>query len=328
MQINQIVRKYSLSRKTIHFYIQSDLLHPTKNANNYYEFDTSNIEELELILRLRQAGMSIENIQNMRKYPTCANFILFQQYFEVQKTKRKVEKEQENIHMLLQEIPPNGTYEDIMRVSDAYIKKEKTIFTETDAMITARMTSIFLLTPFMHQKVDEYRQFIWHRIEKITRRELEANLYGIMKQLVSLSAQDVYHLSTSLANDFEMIEKGQKEKMKTYLHIQIRSLCEDVVVQKIWNTSYAGFITPVKKVYKECHKTLIQQYTSSYMHCMDHLKEMIDEVKEEMNEETLEKIMQVTNHQFDMQEDYYNDFFILFCLKNSVFLSPSVFHEL
>lgn len=327
MQINQIARKYGLSRKTIHFYIQNDLLHPTKRENNYYEFDNKNEEELELILRLRQAGMSIENIQNMMHFPTCTNFFLFKQYFSIKKAQSKAEVEQTNIQMLLEEIPPNGTYADIMRISDAYIKKDTWNFTETDAKMTARMTAIFLLTPFMHQEVDEYRQFLWQRIERITRTELKAVLYDIMLQLTSLSAKDMYHLSTSLASSFDMVASGEKEKTKEYMKEQIQLLCDDATVQHIWNTSYVQFIMPVKQVYKECHKTLIRQYTSSYMHCMDMLKQVIDEVRSEMDDQTFLRILQATNHQFNMQEDYFNDFFILFCFNNSVFLSPSVYQE-
>lgn len=327
MQIYQIARKYGLSRKTIHFYIQNDLLHPTKRENNYYEFDDESEKELKLILRLRQSGMSIENIQNMIHFPTCTNFFLFKQYFSVKKTQCKATIEQTNIQMLLEEIPPNGTYADIMDISDAYIKKDSSSFTESDAKMTARMTAIFLLTPFMHQEVDEYRKFLWQRIERITLTELKPILYDIMLQLTSLSAQDMYRLSTSLASSFDMVASGDKEKIKKYMKEQIQLLCDDLTVQHIWNTSYVKFITPVKQVYKECHKTLIRQYTTSYMYCMDMLKQAIDEIKNEMKEQTYLRILQATNHQFNILEEYYNDFFILFCFKNSVFLSPSVYQE-
>ena len=83
--MNEICQKYHISRKTVHFYIQRDLLHPLKEDNNYYRFSSENEEELKLVLRMRKAGISIEGIQDMLKYPSCANFFLFRQRVQLKK---------------------------------------------------------------------------------------------------------------------------------------------------------------------------------------------------------------------------------------------------
>lgn len=319
MQINTVCKKYNLSRKTIHFYIQSGLLHPSRSDNNYYSFSESNLEELELILRLRKSGVSIENIQNILTYPTCANFFLFKQYFQLRREQVRIASSQANIQRILQEIPPNGTYTDILNMEETYLRKEKQDFSDKDASITARMTSIFLLTPFMHQKVDTYRQFLWARMEAVTETRLEAILPDIARHLTLLTAKEVYTLSTSLAQKFIAVEKGETDRMLHYMQEQVKKLCTDPHLQQLWKTSYVPFITPVKALYREYHKTLIRQYTSSYAECMESMKILLQTVYVSLPSTTLETLHQVTGYPMDMEDAYYNDLFILFCMEDSVF---------
>lgn len=327
MKINEICHKYNLSRKTVHFYIQEGLLHPGKSENNYYCFNEANEEELKLVLRLRQAGVSIENIHNIVSYPTCTNFFLFRQYFLLKRERNRVENERNNISMLLEQIPPNGTFLNVMNVPDVYMKKEVTEFNEKDAELTARMTAIFLLTPFMKQEVDDYRQFIWNKIVRITERNLHNLLEDISWRLTERSAVEVYELSTSLAGKFESVMKGNHSKAVEYLTLQVEKLCHDHTMQKIWHESYDSFIQPVKSIYEECHKTLIREYTESYISCMDALKCVFEEVAAGLNAETLKELDRVTNLRFDLSSGYYNDLFILFCMEDSVFISPSLFQN-
>ena len=61
---------------------------------------------------------------------------------------------------------------------------------------------------------------------------------------------------------------------------------------------------------------------------MEHMKHMIDRVIASLENEEKDKLMQATENKFDLSNGYYNDLFILFCMKNSVFLSPAIKKEL
>ena len=328
MQINDICRKYNLSRKTVHFYIKSGLVHPHKSMNNYYCFNEKNVEEMDLVLRLRQAGMSIEQIRNVMAYPTCANFFLYQQHVSLKKDMCRILNEKKNLEVLIENIPPNGTYEDIMHIPSSSMKKEEIDFDAVDAQLTARMTAIFLFTPFMHQKVDDYRQFLWQKIAKITESQMHSSLCDISCHLSRLSAEQVYTLSTSLAHLFIQVESGNEDEMIAYLNQCVDELIQNTEMQEIWKEKYLTFILPARRVYEECHKTLIKEYTESYSLCMEHMKHVIDEVIASLSYEKTHSLMDVTNNRFDLNEGYYNDLFILFCMKNSVFLSPKIKKEL
>lgn len=328
MQINDICRKYNLSRKTVHFYIKSGLVHPHKSENNYYCFNEQNMEEMDLVLCLRQAGMSIQHIRNVLSYPTCANFFLYKQHVSLKKDMCRILNEKKNLEVLVENIPPNGTYEDIMHIPSSSMKKEEINFDEVDAQLTARMTAIFLFTPFMHQKVDDYRQFLWQKIAKITESQMRSSLYGISSHLSQLSAEQVYTLSTSLAHLFIQVENGNEDEMISYLNQCVNEFSQNQEMQEIWKEKYISFIVPARSIYKECHKTLIKEYTESYSICMECMKHIIDEVIASLSHEKIERLIHVTNNMFDLTEGYYNDLFILFCMKNSVFLSPEIKKEL
>ena len=328
MQINDICRKYNLSRKTVHFYIKSGLVHPHKSENNYYCFNEQNMEEMDLVLRLRQAGMSIQHIRNVLSYPTCANFFLYKQHVSLKKDMCRILNEKKNLEVLIENIPPNGTYEDIMHIPSSAMKIKEISFDEIDAQLTARMTAIFLFTPFMHQKVDDYRQFLWQKIVKITETQLHSSLYDISSHLSQLSTEQVYALSTSLVKLFVQVENGNEDEMIVYLKQCVNEFCQNLEMQEIWKEKYNSFIVPARHVYDECHKTLIKEYTQSYSICMEHMKHMIDRVIASLENEEKDKLMQVTENKFDLSNGYYNDLFILFCMENSVFLSPAIKKEL
>ena len=116
--------------------------------------------------------------------------------------------------------------------------------------------------------------------------------------------------------------------MIVYLKQCVNEFCQNLEMQEIWKEKYNSFIVPARHVYDECHKTLIKEYTQSYSICMEHMKHMIDRVIASLENEEKDKLMQVTENKFDLSNGYYNDLFILFCMENSVFLSPAIKKEL
>ena len=117
--MNEICQKYHISRKTVHFYIRRDLLHPLKEDNNYYRFSSENEEELKLVLRMRKAGISIEGIQDMLKYPSCANFFLFRQRVQLKKGMAEQKGARENSEMIFEENTLNSTPYNIIAIEES-----------------------------------------------------------------------------------------------------------------------------------------------------------------------------------------------------------------
>ena len=109
-----------------------------------------------------------------------------------------------------------------------------------------------------------------------------------------------------------------------YLLGVVHRLGNDRKMQEIWKLSYDGFITPIKAIYRKCHKTLIHEYTSDYGRCMEKVETVLKQCREQMIEDEIELLRRKVDGKLDICEDLFDDLFVLFCMEDSVFCSPDL----
>lgn len=313
MQINKLCKKYGLSRKTVHFYIECGLLNPKKLVNNYYDFSDADIKKLELIIKLRKAGLSIENIGYIFEYPSCTNFFLFKQRYQLKIEIEQKSHELNNINTIIANIPPNGTDVSASEISEQFFIEKDSAFDEMDELLCARMTATFLFTPFMGQKVDDYREFIWNKIVKLTRLELKNQLKNIAFHLAQLDAHTVSQFSSAMANLFINLSKDRYEESYMFLKNEIHFFVTEKQYQETWINNYENYIIPFKKILRSCD-SILKEYNSFYTDCLNRFPIIIERIVSETDNELLNR--------FDLEGSPFNDLFILFCFRYSVFFSP------
>ena len=312
MRIIELCRKYGLSRKTVHLYIKSGLLKPAKLDNNYFDFKESDIRRLELIIKLRKAGVSIENIDCIFKYPSCANFFLFKQRYQIKNELNKYNNEFKNINTIIGNIPPNGTDKNIEEITEQLFTNGEETFEDIDELLTARMAATFLFTPFMGQKVDDYREFIWNKIVKTSRLELKPYLKEIATHLSCLDGWMVDHFSSSLAKLFIELSKDRYEDTYNYLKNEVEIFATDKTYRESWDKNYNSYIIPFKKILNSCD-TFLREYNSFYTDCMERFPIISERIISQTD---------IKNLNFDLTSAPFNDLFILFTYRYSVFFSP------
>ena len=280
MQINKLCKKYGLSRKTVHFYIECGLLNPKKLVNNYYDFSDADIKKLELIIKLRKAGLSIENIGYIFEYPSCTNFFLFKQRYQLKIEIEQKSHELNNINTIIANIPPNGTDVSVSEISEQFFIEKDSAFDEMDELLCARMTATFLFTPFMGQKVD---------------------------------AHTVSQFSSAMANLFINLSKDRYEESYMFLKNEIHFFVTEKQYQETWINNYENYIIPFKKILRSCD-SILKEYNSFYTDCLNRFPIIIERIISETDNEILNR--------FDLEGSPFNDLFILFCFRYSVFFSP------
>ena len=67
--IGQLAELTGVSRRTIRFYVQEQLLSPPHGLGRSASYDDSHLERLQLITRFRQAGLSLEVIRQRLTQP-------------------------------------------------------------------------------------------------------------------------------------------------------------------------------------------------------------------------------------------------------------------
>lgn len=105
--IGEVAKKFNVSRPSLIYYDQIDLLKPSIIENNGYRYYTyEDIERLELILTLKESGLKLDDIKDFLSSPShlCAIELLENQKEKVdqkieqlEKTKKIIEKRIENI---------------------------------------------------------------------------------------------------------------------------------------------------------------------------------------------------------------------------------------
>lgn len=106
--VKEVCEKYGITRKTLFYYDKTGLLSPTKRLGNQLHkvYDIKEIQKLEMILRLRNAGLTISEIKEMTKL--TMKIIDYRGIMEkarqrLLKEKSRKEKELRNLEALIAE---------------------------------------------------------------------------------------------------------------------------------------------------------------------------------------------------------------------------------
>ena len=116
MRVQEVSKKTGLSKKAIHFYVNEELIQPKKLENNYYEFSDQEIVTLNQIHLFRMAGLSIQTIKEIYSYPAATNFYLHRSFNQLKLEIAEKMNQLENLEMILETIPPNGTPVDVSQI--------------------------------------------------------------------------------------------------------------------------------------------------------------------------------------------------------------------
>jgi DNA-binding transcriptional MerR regulator len=70
IQVGEIARRTGVSARTIKYYEERGLVHPTRTQSRYRLYSEADVERLERICQLRGFGFSIATIEEVLRYPT------------------------------------------------------------------------------------------------------------------------------------------------------------------------------------------------------------------------------------------------------------------
>lgn len=101
--INQIAKKYNLSRSTLLYYDKINLLKPSaRSSSNYRLYSTSDFEKMQKIATYKEAGISLETIAEiLSSEDTKPTNILEQRLNELNKEVTDLRRQQQHVIDLL-----------------------------------------------------------------------------------------------------------------------------------------------------------------------------------------------------------------------------------
>lgn len=329
MRIHEVSKKTSLTKKAIHFYIHEKLVHPQKLENNYYEFSDQDIDTLNQILSFRKAGISIQTIKEIYDYPAATNFFLHRSFHQLKQELAEKMTQLENLEMVLETIPPNGTPVDVGKMDiesfnttpDTYwINSKHPDFDE-------RMIAILILAPFMDIQVDEYRQYLWDKTFNDLKLQFKDNLHVLSNMIYCLNGNQIRESSLYQYKLFHEIASA--EEITPYVSEMLERIHElitnDELKQK-WNLLYQPVIQPVLGFFKRTvEKKRISQYNPIFDQWVMKMQDIIHECVQQITGSEFEKeLVYQLNGNIKIDDNMYSDLFILFTFHKSIYTQCSL----
>jgi DNA-binding transcriptional MerR regulator len=159
VKINEVMKRTGLSRKAIYIYEDRGFLSPLKNGIGYREYGEGDVERLLFIAKLRELGLSLEEIAQLLQTPEETD-ILLQKHFE--RTQRELSEAMQRlsqVQTVLYNLPPNGGLEDLVRAADIAIPANRAIaaaryLSEELAPSAARRLTMHIFETFLDVPLD------------------------------------------------------------------------------------------------------------------------------------------------------------------------------
>lgn len=194
MRIKEVITKSGLSKKTIHYYIQTGLLCPKQADNGYYDFSDSDLTRLETIKKMRYLGLSVETIRDVFEDPSVAFYYFIKHQKSLQKELKELEWKNKSISAVLEDLN-TGTDYDVLAKSLSAVAEycpEESLSRAVD-MSDAELLAYFFWGRYVGKTaLTEYQKFLWEKLKKtivLTQNEftcrLRDSLYQFQKDNVS-----------------------------------------------------------------------------------------------------------------------------------------------
>lgn len=168
MQIKEVLKTTGLSKRTVHYYIQQQIINPKRVENGYYDFSKKDIQTLKIVRQLRFLNLSIEEIRSILNNPTTAFYYFVKQKKEVQQQAILSDWKLSCFSELLTNLDTDITIGELSDYLDIYMahypSKSNTNLIDMD---DAEMLAYYFWGRFAgHSSMSEYQRFLWEKLKK------------------------------------------------------------------------------------------------------------------------------------------------------------------
>lgn len=273
MRIQEICEKTGIKKRNVHFYINQKLLSPALNGTKgYYVFSQEDLERLVLIQMFRTAGLPIPIIRSLLNTPPTAG--LYLNYFvkELKLEQRRMKQVIDCMDFFAEHLPMNPDIHSMYQLSrkvelpDLPPEQFKTYFDTGDNIQVNRfLWSMFLpQTPFT-----EYQEFLWEKLNRLTRDTDNVNIRKISCFFASLSPEEMDRLFYKKDKHIEYIAGLDEEGCARYIEEmkeRIGLFLEEDENIKVWKRYYDSFFYPQVEIYDSEISRLMYEMSPLFSH--------------------------------------------------------------
>lgn len=251
MRINKVVKQIGLSKRTIYYYIDEQLIFPEINPDNgYYEFSEKDVRTLKLLQQLRSLDFSIKDIQALLAYPQSIHVYLQKQ---IEKLKREQSLLNEKLTLMKELetlLPPFSiSYGHMAQALEnlSSISPPSSFDTQDEAS-DAKLVSLFLWGSFLQRvEMTEYRQYLWDKILTTATASKNPNFMILKQFLYSLPARLIDAEFTGRNRHIETIISLIPDTISEYVQkvcADLDHIIGDEAYLSYWKSCYHNRILP------------------------------------------------------------------------------------
>lgn len=250
MKINEMVKETGLSKRTIHYYIEENLITPKVNlTNGYYIFSVDDINKLKTIKQLRLAEFSISDIRCILKYPNTIHFYIQRQTEKLEEEYVLLGKKIECLNTLNNKLPLFVSYDNLSNhIENIIFPTQKPTLNISNNLNDSKLISLYLWGNFLYDlPMTEYRQFLWDKTLKTMANINDSNILLLKKYLYSLSASEIDKEFTKRnihINEVCSINKSNYEEYVNKMKLQLYEIIKEPQHQLQWKNAYYSYFLP------------------------------------------------------------------------------------
>lgn len=289
MKINEVMKRTGLSRKAIYIYEDRGFLSPLKNGIGYREYSQGDVERLLFIAKLRELGLSLDEIAQLLRSPEETD-ILMQKHFErTQQELTQAMQRLSQVQTVLYNLPPNGQLEDLVRAADIAIPADRAIaaarhLSEELAPSTARRLTMHMFEAFLDQPLDTPERLnAWYELLESMERAGTPLWEGFETYYGGMSAEqkyEDYRLRRELVVGYtRFTPEDEQNKAREILSSCQRLLTDSGYAQR-WSSYYRLVVQP--SIHNPSLPSLVSEerifaLLSSVYHCYNRkFREILD----------------------------------------------------
>ena len=253
MKINEVMKQTGLSRKAIYIYEDRGFLSPLKNGIGYREYSEGDVERLLFIAKLRELGLTLEEITRLLQNPEETD-ILMQKHFErTQQELTEAMQRLSQVQTVLYNLPPNGQLEDLVRAADIAIPADRAIaaaryLSEELVPSAARRLAMHMFEAFLDQPLDTPERWnAWYELLEAMEGAGAPLWEGFETYYGNMSAQQKYKdysLRRELVVGYTRFTPQDEEEKARELLSSCRKLLTDKGYARRWSNYFHLVVRP------------------------------------------------------------------------------------
>ena len=316
MKINEVVKKTGMTKRTIYFYIEEQLIKPQVNSDNgYYIFSDADVERLLLLQQLRKADFSIKDIHDLLNHPTSAHIYIRKQI-------EKLRKEEKNLHQkitgLLQienQLPMQITYETFASIIKNNTFPEPDYISVMTSEKDAELVCLYLWGSFLQNiEMTEYRQFLWNKLLLQTAKSPDWAIYHLKEYLYSLPANQIDNVFASRNLHINKIISLTEKTLPSYVEemkLLLTKHSQSLSFISYWKNNYEKPIKLTTGLYDSEFNTLAIELSpcfSIYCHNIHECCRLIYEwLHSENGRFTYEKLLENLDGYMNLEDNHHGE---------------------